>query len=438
MRLRLLLLLILQTLSVAAIAEPSSGTRHFEHGRFGPVTMLVPSGKPIAVVLFLSDASGWDARSQRVAEAMAAKDMLVAEVDTPHYVTELQRKSQGCNYIAADLEDLGHRVGREAQLPDYLVPAVAGAGLGATLAEVGLVQSPSGTFAAALGLDSVDAADLGRAPLCAGPRDLLHYKAGGQGVYQFARGFGGSDGFIDLGGDRAPDAPALLLAAYAKPRATGNAEPAARALPEPGDLPLTIIPVPGPAPRLALMLSGDGGWAGIDKELGAQLAARGIPVIGVNSLKYFWQPRTPEEAAQDIARVLRKYLEAWKATRVILVGYSLGADALPFVVNRLPPDLRDRIASVNFLALGQKASFEIHVTGWIGSSSADGRVIAPELARISDLRRLCFYGAGDTESAASCTLFSGPLAQARAVGQGHHFGSRYGEIADRIVEFAGH
>jgi type IV secretory pathway VirJ component len=203
------------------------------------------------------------------------------------------------------------------------------------------------------------------------------------------------------------------------------------------DLPIVEVPVQTRVRTLALMLSGDGGWAGIDREVGAQLAGRGVPVVGLSTLQYFWQRRSPDEAAADMARALRHYLAAWKAERIVLVGYSFGADVLPFIVNRLPADLRARIASVNLLGLGTKADFEIHVTGWVGGAGRDALPIAPELAHLTDLRRLCFFGEGDQDSAASCAAFKGPLAAARQVGKGHHFGYRYGEIADAIVEFAG-
>ena len=81
--------------------------------------------------------------------------------------------------------------------------------------------------------------------------------------------------------------------------------------------------------------------------------------MGLNSLKYFWKQRTPEEAARDVARILRHYLSAWNKQRVLLVGYSFGADVLPFVVNRLPPDLRARVASVSLLGIDSNAAFEV-------------------------------------------------------------------------------
>ena len=66
----------------------------------------------------------------------------------------------------------------------------------------------------------------------------------------------------------------------------------------------------------------------------------GIPVVGLDSLRYFWKARTPASAAADIDRALRYYLAHWKKQRALLVGYSQGANVLPFIVNRLPQATR--------------------------------------------------------------------------------------------------
>lgn len=204
------------------------------------------------------------------------------------------------------------------------------------------------------------------------------------------------------------------------------------------DLPLTVLPVTKPSPRLALMLSGDGGWAGLDEELGAEMVKRGIPVVGVSTLKYFWKERTPEETTADMVRVLRKYLAAWKAKEIVLIGYSFGADVMPFIVNRLPTDLRARVVTVNLLGLAQKAGWEVHVAGWVGSTDDEARPIAPELDKLGSLRLLCLHGKGDDDSTESCKVFARPQMTVVEIGDGHHFGYLYGELADRIVAFAGH
>ena len=68
------------------------------------------------------------------------------------------------------------------------------------------------------------------------------------------------------------------------------------------------------------------GWVGIDKQIGETLNKDGVPVVGLNSLQYFWEKRSPEIAAKGLARIMTAYGDKWGADRFILVGYSRGAD----------------------------------------------------------------------------------------------------------------
>jgi type IV secretory pathway VirJ component len=219
--------------------------------------------------------------------------------------------------------------------------------------------------------------------------------------------------------------------AYA--RLSARPEPAAAAAADVGDLPLQEVHAGGASNEFALLLTGDGGWAGLDQELAARLAAGGVPTVALNSLKYFWSARTPEQTAQDVSRILRHYLSAWNKQRVLLVGYSFGADVLPFVVNRLPADLRQRVASVSLLGIDANASFEVRVGDWVGSDS-DGPATQPELSRIAHLPVLCLYGAGEKDSI--CPGLPQAMATREQVGTGHHFGGEYATLAERILAFA--
>jgi len=91
------------------------------------------------------------------------------------------------------------------------------------------------------------------------------------------------------------------------------------------DLPLVEVPAGTPTKdAMAVILSGDGGWAGIDREVAGVLAKRGIAVVGLNSLKYFWTKKTPEIAAGDLNRILRAYLTTWKKDNIVHLapGYT--------------------------------------------------------------------------------------------------------------------
>jgi type IV secretory pathway VirJ component len=199
-------------------------------------------------------------------------------------------------------------------------------------------------------------------------------------------------------------------------------------------LPLTEVPAAKAGePILAVMLSGDGGWAALDRAVTAELAAQGIGTVGWDSLSYYWKARTPEEVAPDLARLLRHYLQAWGKRQVLLIGYSFGADVLPFLVSRLPPDLRESVVLVVFLGLGPTASFEFHLTDWLSSStSGDSLPVLPEVRRIAPLPRLCIYG--DQERGSLCPGLRADGVAVRELPGDHHFGGDYAGVARLIVE----
>lgn len=212
----------------------------------------------------------------------------------------------------------------------------------------------------------------------------------------------------------------------------GASPPAAASPAGLGDLPLHEVPATGPRTDLmAVLLSGDGGWAALDRGIARTLAQNGVAVIGWDSLRYFWTARTPEAAARDLDRVVRRYMQTWSRSSVIVIGYSSGADALPFMVNRLPQDLRDRLVLIALLAPSGEAFFEFHVTQWIGASG-DGRALAPELAKLADAGVVCLHGADDPRSRCA-GLPKGHYTTVQLPG-GHHFDRDYPALARRILQ----
>lgn len=204
------------------------------------------------------------------------------------------------------------------------------------------------------------------------------------------------------------------------------------------DLPLVETPAAQSlstpqSPRFMLFLSGDGGWAPLDKAVAARLAKSGMSVIGLNSRKYFWNARTPDATTRDVERILRHYLQAWHKTEVALAGYSFGADVMPVIVNRLPADLKARIANISLIALGRDATWEVHPLDWVPGLATVGESIDAELAALPTVPLLCLYGAGEDSL---CTSFGAERAIVDTIGKGHHFGGDYDEVANRVLEFS--
>ncbi len=435
---------------------------HISHGIFDDVRLYRPHGRPQQFVLFLSGDDGWSRHTERLARELVAHGAMVAGIDTPQLFAKLEAGGGTCTFPDGDLENLSHYLQGYAQLDTYYTPLLAGYSSGATFAYALLAQSPHALFAGALTLGFCPDLELTK-PLCPGEGVHFRRRAGGEVMdllpsrtplswvtlqgsedavcaaapaQQFAAQVPGAR-FVALpgvahrfkagGAWRTP-----LLAAYDQLAAANRA-----ALPPPptdlSDLPLIEVPAAaaGHPDTFAVLLSGDGGWAGLDKQVAATLAARGVPVVGLDSLRYFWKARTPEQLATDLARVLEHYSRHWQRPRALLIGYSQGADVLPFALNRLPEAARQRIAQTVLMGLGEKAAWEFHLGNWVGPGS-DGTPILPEASKLDAATTLCLYGAGDGDS--SCPRLPSGSVTARELPGGHHFDGAYESLADLILE----
>jgi type IV secretory pathway VirJ component len=185
-----------------------------------------------------------------------------------------------------------------------------------------------------------------------------------------------------------------------------------------GDLPLILVPAPK-GPLLAVLLTGDGGWAPADKSLAAAFVRRNVAVVGLSSPRYLVHGRTPDEAAGDLARILQHFLDAWQRERVVIIGYSRGADIGPFMESRLPPALRDRVALTALLGPGEWASFKLGLFDLFRSHGRNGLPVSSEVAKLHGKPVLCIYGSKD--SGAICpSLHQAGLARAVVRAGGGH------------------
>ena len=447
-------------------APASAGEETFSFSPFGSVHVYAPQGAPAQVVLFLSGDGGWNLGVIPMARRLVAEGALVAGVDIRTYLAGLER-SGACAYPAGSLEELSRAVQLRHHLQEYRAPILVGYSSGATLVYAALAQAPPETFRGAISLGFCPDVSL-RTPLCRGRGLVSHPRAKGTG-HDLEPFPGLTLPWVVLQGEIdqvcAPAETARFVGEVRSARLVSLAKvghgfsvttrwepqyvgayrelagetpastPAAgtgAALPD--DLArLGLVEVPAAGPErdvMAVFATGDGGWAEIDKRVSARLAASGVPVVGWSSLKYYWTPRTPEAAAADLARILEHYGALWKKRRFLLAGYSFGADVLPFLVTRLPAEMRSRVALVGLLGLSENASFEFHVAGWLGVDTGHYPT-APEAARLGTTPVLCLRGEDESDSA--CRLLRGAAVRTVTLSGGHHFGGNYEKIADELL-----
>jgi type IV secretory pathway VirJ component len=182
---------------------------------------------------------------------------------------------------------------------------------------------------------------------------------------------------------------------------------------------------------LAVLYSGDGGWRALDQNLARHLADNGVPTVGIDSLNYFHVRRTPQAAAADLATALRRYEQEWGRSKIVLIGYSFGADALPAIIPYLPPDLRGHVERLVLIGTGPTGDLQFHPVSWLDIAAADAFPVAPAIAALKNLKITCVYG--DREKHDICpTLPDAEVAKVRLPGD-HHFDRDYAALGAAVL-----
>lgn len=185
--------------------------------------------------------------------------------------------------------------------------------------------------------------------------------------------------------------------------------------------------------RFAVMLTGDGGWRRVDDRIAAVLRAEGIPVAGLDVPTYFRTRRTPEESACALEQIIRTYQQRWQKPKVMLIGYSRGADVLPFMASRLPDDIRPSVQIIALLGPESLIDFRFHP--WWDPKRyfhhEEQFQVLPEVEKLPADKVVCVYG--DAEKNTLCTQLDRRFTAVSLSG-GHHFGGHYDDVARAILK----
>jgi type IV secretory pathway VirJ component len=450
----------LLALALANQTPASDGTLSF--GRFGPIAVYRPAGEPTSVALFFSGDGHWNNGVSEIARAVAANGTLVLGLDTPRYLKTLDASGERCAYFAADAEAVSKFAQKDLGLARYQTPILLGYSSGAGLAYAILAQAPPNTFqgAVSIGFDPLlptrtaacerngltsAAGPNGRGRVMApvatlpGPWIVLHGTSDVvsplDSVTAFVHAVGGAE-LVPLQGvghgfsKHTAWMPQLKEAVQRlEPRPTVDA-PSATDL---GDLPVVDLPRPAEtAGYFAIVLSGDGGWASIDRQIGEELVRAGVPTVGFNSLQYFWKKRSPDEISADLERIIRHYQTEFSLQRVVLVGYSRGADVLPLMASRLPSSVLNQVRLIALLGLEHETNLEFRLGNWLAAQHDAAFTLRPELEKLAGHPMLCVYG--DREHDTLCPDLPPTIADVVRLAGGHHFDGDYRGLARLILD----
>jgi type IV secretory pathway VirJ component len=198
------------------------------------------------------------------------------------------------------------------------------------------------------------------------------------------------------------------------------------------DLPARAAPRAGEEQVVAVVFSGNMGFhIGQAAKLSKELAARGLPVLGVNSLAYFRKPRSPAEATGLVEAAIDRALRFSHRGQVALVGISFGADILHVGLAGLPAPWRAKVRNVVLVVPG--ATLELQA-----SPLELFPIRAPNMDGLATGRRLdwvpatCIWGA--EEKASLCPLLTQANMTRVPLAGGHMLKGDMNGLADRLEQ----
>jgi len=231
---------------------------------------------------------------------------------------------------------------------------------------------------------------------------------------------------------------AACASVTASPPATSPPAPASAVVADSEVARLPTIEVadgPKGGDTFVVFYSGDTGWTVQSREFAESLAARGAPVVGVNSMRYFLTRRTADEAAADLGALIDHYGRVWGRDHVILVGYSFGGDVLPLFASHLPQATRARVRLIALISPTDYGDLAFRVVSWWDGRWPGSQPLDPALKQLAGVPMVCIYAAHDPRAA--CKRFPADVIRPIRTPGGHRYTGRHDLVGAEIASAAG-
>lgn len=443
-------------------------------GNVGKIVLHHPELAPESFVLFISGDGGWDKIAANITTNIVSQGAMVAGINIVSYLKRLKALKSKCAYPASDLEEISLSIQKKYKLARYLKPILVGYSSGATLAYGALAQAPANTFKGAISFGFCPDLDIDR-PLChGGGLSCQAIKAGAS--YLLEPSVNLTAPFVALNGsndqvcnffeikkyvDKIPNAQIVGLPNVGHGFAvTRNWLPQfatayQKVLNEPeyqekksaenvllqlqidslykSDLPLSVIPSAKKSDLpLVFFISGDGGWTSFDQNVCDKLAEKGIPVVGLDAQKYFWNERLPKAVAGELAPAIVHYLKLWNRQSFVLIGYSFGACVAPFIASNFTDQEKQLLKGVYCMSPDLTGDFEIHLSDMLHLKTNDRYDVVREMKSVQVLNPVCIFGAEEQESIRKS--FSDEGIRVELLPGTHHYNSDFNAISGIILK----
>jgi type IV secretory pathway VirJ component len=184
---------------------------------------------------------------------------------------------------------------------------------------------------------------------------------------------------------------------------------------------------------LIFYISGDGGFNKFTTELCQSFNKNGYDVFSLNARSYFSDKKTPDQTATDVNTYLSEKLAARQNQQVVMVGYSFGADVLPFILNRLPQATAGKIKVSFLMAASGTTDFETHWSDMLGGNTKRSMDVVTELNKITNGNVVIINGNDDELLALNKITLKNYSHE--VLPGGHHFDGDTDQVTNLILNY---
>ena len=181
-----------------------------------------------------------------------------------------------------------------------------------------------------------------------------------------------------------------------------------------------------------MYISGDGGFNTFSTNLCTAISKAGYSIAAMNAKSYFWNKKTPAQTTAAISDYLEKKLSGYPNRRLVLLGYSFGADVMPFIVNRLKESLKERLVGVVLVSPSTSTDFQIHWSDMFGGNTKRSMDVVAEINKMTVPKTTTFFGSEENDFPVSGIHL--PNYRNQILPGGHRFDGQTDKLAQLIVK----
>jgi len=185
---------------------------------------------------------------------------------------------------------------------------------------------------------------------------------------------------------------------------------------------------PGQCEYYVILLTGNGGWRNLVQSVTHYLNFKNVSVLAINTKKYLWSEKNPAQIGCDLESLMDRCTCKWGQKKVVFMGYSMGAEVLPFAFDCMKDNYRDEITDLILIGPWQKVTFKVKLKDYYLEVNK-GTDLYTELLKIKTKKA---YIICDDNPFSICRKDLDGVIDHDFLSGGHHFGGDYKTLSRLI------